>query len=102
MKRTLTIGYARLAILLLALSTPLTGCGFIIAPAQHSVARAAQLSVKGADAGIAHGRKAAKVVSQAAISATQAALDGLRPATVKTTQSGRQPPGPVSRGAPLQ
>jgi hypothetical protein len=102
MRRTSAIRNTGLVIVLLALSTPLTGCGFIIAPAQHSVARVAQLSVKGADAGIAHGRKAAKVVSKAAISATQAAVDGLRPATVRSTQSGRQPPGPVSRGAPLQ
>lgn len=101
MRRTLTIEKTRLVILLLALSTPLTGCGFIMAPAQHSVARVAQLSVKGADAGIAHGKEAAKVVSQAAISVTEAAVDGLRPATVRTTRSDRQP-GPISRGAPLQ
>lgn len=101
MRRTLTTGTTRLVILLLGLSTPLTGCGFIMAPAQHSVTRAAQLSVKGVDAGIAHGKEAAKVVSQAAISATQAAIDGLRPATARTTQADRQP-GPLSRGAPLQ
>lgn len=101
MRRTLTPGTTRLVILLLALSTHLTGCGFIMAPAQHSAARAAQLSVKGADAGIAHSKEAAKVVSQAAISATQAAIDGLRPATVRTTRADRQP-GPISRSAPLQ
>lgn len=101
MRRTLTPGKTRLVILLLALSTPLTSCGFIMAPAQHGVARAAQLSVKGADAGIAHGKEAAKIVSQAAISATQAAVDGLRPATVRTNQADRQP-GPISRSTPLQ
>ncbi len=101
MRKTLSTATTRLVLLLLGLSTPLMSCGFIMAPAQHGVARAAQLGVKGADAGIAHGKEAAKIVSQAAISATQAAVDGLRPAAARTTQADRQP-GPISRSAPLQ
>ncbi len=99
MRRTLWTGTTRL-VLLLGLSTPLIGCGFIMAPAQHGVAMAAQLSVKGADAGIAHGKEAAKTVSQAAISATHAAVDSLRPATARSSQRDRQP-GPIGRSTPL-
>lgn len=99
MRRTLSTGIIRLA-LLLGLSTSLIGCGFILAPAQHGVARAAQLSVKGTDAGIAHGKEAAKTVSQAAISATHAAVDSLRPATARSSRRDRQP-GPIGRSTPL-
>ncbi len=74
----------------------LSGCGFVMAPAQHGVARAAQLSVKGADTTIAHGKAAAKIVARSAISATQAAIDGLKPSTVRATHSERQP-GPITR-----
>ncbi len=98
---TATTRTTRVVLLLLGLSTPLMSCGFIMAPAQHGIARAAQLGVRGADAGIAQSKEAAKIVSQAAISASQAAVDGLRPATVRTTQADRQP-GPINRSAPLQ
>ncbi|MES3008076.1 MAG: hypothetical protein V4751_09925 [Pseudomonadota bacterium] len=96
----MTASTTRRWLLLLGLATGLAGCGFIMAPAQHGAAKVAQLSVKGADAGLAHGKEAAKIVTQTAISATQTAIDGLRPSTVRATQSDRQP-GPVTRvGAP--
>lgn len=65
----------------------LNGCGFITQPLGYSATFVAQGAVKGADAGIHYGAKAAKTVAETAISVASAAKNSLHATAVKASDT---------------
>jgi hypothetical protein len=68
--------------LLAVLAVALNACGFVTAPAQHAVARSAQLGVKTYDKGVEKGEEAAIMVRDTAVITAHVAAD----ASVKTVK----------------